>query len=104
MEAIALADIVVVMDQGQIEQAASAREVYDLPRTRYVARFMGGQNVLSGTVGERGSGHGHDQAGPKQVIAHRTGRGTRRRELRSRGAARPHPAEPAAMRTAGSPG
>jgi putative spermidine/putrescine transport system ATP-binding protein len=50
MEAIALADLVVVMDQGRIEQAASAREVYDSPRTGYVARFMGGQNVLSGTV------------------------------------------------------
>jgi putative spermidine/putrescine transport system ATP-binding protein len=50
MEAIALADMVVVMDQGQIEQAASAREVYDSPRTSYVARFMSGQNVLSGTV------------------------------------------------------
>jgi putative spermidine/putrescine transport system ATP-binding protein len=50
MEAIALADMVVVMDQGQIEQAASAREVYDSPRTGYVARFMGGHNVLAGTV------------------------------------------------------
>jgi putative spermidine/putrescine transport system ATP-binding protein len=42
--------MVVVMDQGQIEQAASARDVYDKPRSGYVARFMGGQNVLSGTV------------------------------------------------------
>jgi putative spermidine/putrescine transport system ATP-binding protein len=50
MEAIALADMVVVMDQGRIEQAASARQVYDAPRTGYVARFMGGQNVLSGRV------------------------------------------------------
>src|SRR5262245_17250952 len=50
MEAIALADLVVVMDQGQIEQSGSAREVYDAPRTGYVARFMGGQNVLSGRV------------------------------------------------------
>jgi putative spermidine/putrescine transport system ATP-binding protein len=50
MEAIALADMVVVMDQGQIEQAGSAREVFDRPRTPYVARFIGGQNVLSGTV------------------------------------------------------
>ena len=61
MEAIALADMVVVMDQGQIEQAASAREVYDLPRTSYVARFMGGQNVLSGTVVSRDRRHGDDQ-------------------------------------------
>jgi putative spermidine/putrescine transport system ATP-binding protein len=50
MEAIALADMVVVMDQGQIEQADIARNVFDRPRTAYVARFMGGQNVLSGPV------------------------------------------------------
>ena len=56
MEAIALADMVVVMDQGEIEQAASARDVYDRPRTGYVAHFMGGQNVLAGTVTARQSG------------------------------------------------
>jgi putative spermidine/putrescine transport system ATP-binding protein len=49
-EAIALADLVVVMNQGIIEQAGSAHEVYAHPRSPYVARFMGGQNVLSGTV------------------------------------------------------
>jgi len=49
-EAIALADLVVVMNQGIIEQAASAHDVYARPRSPYVARFMGGQNVLSGTV------------------------------------------------------
>jgi putative spermidine/putrescine transport system ATP-binding protein len=49
-EAIALADLVVVMDQGHIEQAASAREVYAKPLTAYVARFMGGQNVFAGRV------------------------------------------------------
>jgi putative spermidine/putrescine transport system ATP-binding protein len=50
-EAIALADLVVVMDQGHIEQAAPARTVYTEPSTGYVARFMGGQNVLAGRVG-----------------------------------------------------
>ena len=49
-EAIALADLVVVMNQGNIEQAASARDVYAVPLTAYVARFMGGQNVLLGCV------------------------------------------------------
>jgi putative spermidine/putrescine transport system ATP-binding protein len=67
MEAIALADLVVVMDQGQIEQAASAREVYDTPRTGYVARFMGGQNVLSGKVVHRDTGTITIQSGAKQV-------------------------------------
>jgi putative spermidine/putrescine transport system ATP-binding protein len=47
-EAIALADLVVVMDQGHIEQSASARTVYSEPYSAYVARFMGGQNVLVG--------------------------------------------------------
>jgi putative spermidine/putrescine transport system ATP-binding protein len=49
-EAIALADLVVVMDHGHIEQAASAHDVYVKPLTAYVARFMGGQNVLGGRV------------------------------------------------------
>ncbi len=49
-EAIALADQVVVMDHGLIEQAASPRDVYNRPHSPYVARFMGGQNVLGGRV------------------------------------------------------
>jgi putative spermidine/putrescine transport system ATP-binding protein len=50
LEAIAVADIVVVMDQGRIVQAGPAPEIYTLPRNAYVARFMGGHNVFNGTV------------------------------------------------------
>lgn len=50
LEAIALADMVVVMDKGRIRQAGPAREIYAEPRDRYVAEFIGGQNVLSGRV------------------------------------------------------
>ena len=50
LEAIAVADIVVVMDQGRIAQAGAAPEIYTRPRNAYVARFMGGHNVLNGTV------------------------------------------------------
>ncbi len=49
-EAIALADMVVVMDTGRIDQADSAETIFNRPKTPYVARFMGGQNVLSGNV------------------------------------------------------
>ncbi len=49
-EAIALADMVVVMNQGSIEQTASPHDVYAKPRSPYVARFMGGQNVLAGKL------------------------------------------------------
>src|SRR5881296_1193292 len=50
LEAIALADIVVVMENGKIKQSGPARDVYAYPRDRYVAEFLGGQNVLSGKV------------------------------------------------------
>jgi putative spermidine/putrescine transport system ATP-binding protein len=50
LEAIAVADTVVVMAQGHIEQAGSARDIFVAPRSAYVARFVGGQNVLTGTV------------------------------------------------------
>ncbi|MEO8627561.1 MAG: ABC transporter ATP-binding protein [Betaproteobacteria bacterium] len=46
LEAIALADLVVVMERGKIKQSGPAREIYDQPRDRYVAEFLGGQNVL----------------------------------------------------------
>jgi len=49
-EAMALADIVVVMSDGRIEQAASPREVFERPATAFVARFMGDHNVISGKV------------------------------------------------------
>ncbi len=56
LEAVAVADQVVVMDKGKIEQSASARGIYADPASPYVARFMGGQNVLSGTVETEGGG------------------------------------------------
>ncbi len=49
-EALALADEVVVMNNAVIEQAGPPRQVWGAPRTEFVARFMGGHNVL--TVGD----------------------------------------------------
>jgi putative spermidine/putrescine transport system ATP-binding protein len=57
MEAIALADMVVVMDQGRIRQAGPAREIYATPKDRYVAEFIGGQNVISGKVSRINGAH-----------------------------------------------
>jgi putative spermidine/putrescine transport system ATP-binding protein len=45
-EALALADLAVVMEGGHIQQAAPPRDLFDKPRTAFVARFIGGQNVL----------------------------------------------------------
>ena len=46
-EAMALADQVVVMSQGRIEQTGSPREVFNAPRSEFVARFMGAHNVIA---------------------------------------------------------
>jgi putative spermidine/putrescine transport system ATP-binding protein len=45
-EAMALSDLVVVMQGGRIEQAGPPREVFDRPASAFVARFVGGHNVL----------------------------------------------------------
>jgi putative spermidine/putrescine transport system ATP-binding protein len=56
-EAMALADLVVVMNQGRIEQAGSAREVFNKPASAFVAKFIGGHNVLPAAVA-RSKGEG----------------------------------------------
>jgi len=46
-EALALADLVVIMDHGVIVQAGAPREVFNAPATAFIARFMGGHNVIA---------------------------------------------------------
>jgi putative spermidine/putrescine transport system ATP-binding protein len=45
-EAMALADLIVVMNGGRIEQAGGPREVFNRPASAFVARFIGGHNVI----------------------------------------------------------
>jgi ABC-type Fe3+/spermidine/putrescine transport system ATPase subunit len=47
---MALADRIVVMNRGRIEQIGSPADVYERPRTRFVNEFVGSINVLSGVV------------------------------------------------------
>jgi ABC-type Fe3+/spermidine/putrescine transport system ATPase subunit len=49
-EALTMSDRVAVMDQGEIVQLGSPMEIYDEPRTEFVASFVGNSNVLSGVV------------------------------------------------------
>ncbi|MBE5781475.1 MAG: ABC transporter ATP-binding protein [Clostridiales bacterium] len=49
-EAINMSDRIVVMRNGTIEQAGTPDEVYNRPRTSFVAKFVGSANVLTGTV------------------------------------------------------
>ncbi len=68
LEAIALADLVVVMEKGKIRQAGAARDVYDSPKDRYVAEFLGGQNVLSGRIQSVNGQHAVMAAPPARGI------------------------------------
>jgi putative spermidine/putrescine transport system ATP-binding protein len=45
-EAMALADIVVLMNGGRIEQLGSPREIFNYPKTEFTAKFIGGHNVI----------------------------------------------------------
>ena len=49
-EAFAMADRVVIMNEGQIQQVGSPLDVYRSPSTRFVAEFVGTNNILDGVV------------------------------------------------------
>ena len=54
-EALSMADRVVVMNQGEIEQVGSPSDVYERPATPFVADFLGKANVLEGRRARRGT-------------------------------------------------
>ncbi|MDB6145856.1 MAG: transporter [Pseudomonas sp.] len=51
VEAMTTADIIIVMNGGRIEQAGSPEDIYERPQTEFVARFIGGTNILKGAKG-----------------------------------------------------
>jgi iron(III) transport system ATP-binding protein len=55
-EAITLSDRVVVIRSGQIQQVGTPREIYTKPATRFVADFIGFENLLAATVRETRDG------------------------------------------------
>ena len=56
-EAINMSDRIVVMNQGQFEQIGTPDEIYNHPKTSYVAAFVGNANILKGTVAEKSGNH-----------------------------------------------
>jgi spermidine/putrescine transport system ATP-binding protein len=49
-EALTMSDRIAVMNDGIVEQLGSPRDIYEHPRTRFVAGFIGTSNLLTGTV------------------------------------------------------
>jgi spermidine/putrescine transport system ATP-binding protein len=54
-EAMTMADTIAVMNHGRIEQLGAPRELYERPRTAFVAGFLGVSNLLAGTASGRGT-------------------------------------------------
>src|SRR3954462_9423966 len=52
-EAMTMADEIAVMNEGRIEQAGSATDLYETPRTEFVASFLGDCNLIDGRLGRR---------------------------------------------------
>ena len=55
-EALSISDRIVVLNEGRVEQIGTPSEVYNFPRTRFVASFVGTLNLLSGTVVDAATG------------------------------------------------
>jgi len=49
-EAFAMADRVVIMGNGEISQVGTPKDIYRSPQNKFVAEFVGRNNILSGTV------------------------------------------------------
>jgi iron(III) transport system ATP-binding protein len=47
-EAMTTADVIVVMNQGNVEQAGSPEDIYERPQSEFVAQFIGGTNIFKG--------------------------------------------------------
>jgi spermidine/putrescine transport system ATP-binding protein len=56
-EAMTMADTVAVMNSGRIEQMGSPEEIYELPKTAFVANFLGQSNLVAGKVVDRDGDH-----------------------------------------------
>ena len=55
-EALTLSDRIAVMDHARVVQVGAPAEIYENPRTEFVARFVGEVNILSGPVGQGAGG------------------------------------------------
>jgi spermidine/putrescine transport system ATP-binding protein len=68
-EALTMSDRLVVMNAGRIEQLGKPREVYERPRTRFVAGFIGTSNIISGRVASMDGGTAVLETGADETVA-----------------------------------
>jgi spermidine/putrescine transport system ATP-binding protein len=86
-EALTMSDRIAVMRDGVFEQIGAAPDIYDRPRTSFVAQFVGNANILRGkAVSQQSAGNG------AKLLVFETSAG--RACLEYRGSAVPAPGEP----------
>ena len=89
-EAMTMADTVAVMNAGVIEQMGAPEELYENPRTTFVANFLGQSNLIEGKITGRagdlvtGRHARHRRLGRRRPRAHRRWRGLGRHPARRR--------------------
>src|SRR5947199_6972482 len=82
-EALAMSDRIAVMNGGRVEQTGSPREIYEHPRTTFVADFIGSLNALDLTIDELVGGYAVSRLGEGERVVvpvgegHRTGESLR---------------------------
>ena len=67
-EALTMSDRIAVMDDGKVEQLGTPREIYEHPRTRFVAGFIGTSNLLTGTITRMDGDRAVIELGPGERI------------------------------------
>ena len=68
-EALAMSDRIAVMSAARVAQVGTPADIYENPRTEFVAGFIGEANLFSGAAGPRGSG-----TGPQRTVTQGDGR------------------------------
>ncbi len=76
-EAMSLADRIVILNNGSIEQAGTPKEIYQRPLTRFVAEFIGNNNLLDIEIDETAVKYqGYNLGSPQGSIENLRGRQT----------------------------
>jgi spermidine/putrescine ABC transporter ATP-binding subunit len=55
-EALSLSDTIAVMNKGKLVQVGTPDEIYEKPKTKFIADFMGGSNIFTGKISGSGDG------------------------------------------------
>ena len=66
-EALSMSDRIGVFNLGKLEQVGTPHEVYNTPRTRFVAQFVGAANLLDGEAARTLTGHRSAMLRPERI-------------------------------------